>query len=915
MSPSNSKWIAIVVLVAALCVGCVVNATAELTVQLVKPVVDPGTDPVNVVTNHETPFEAVAYVDTVELADGDVQWQWDFGDGSDVDTADPTTHTYAADGTYEASVTATYGGVQTTVNFTVVVGTTATGLHVRLKEPAIDPSLDPEVVGPNPVKVVTNQDAKFEATAYLDGVQLANGDVQWQWDFDDDTAHAAEDPVNHTYDATGTFNAKATATLGEAQAELKFTVLSGVAAGGGGGAEAPELIFPDAARGVVSDSTRIRVVAPGAMQLVKIAWKRATDGAFHEYDYETQQGDAPPGMGGSWSYDGANSWWETYWMTMCSHFHERWEWKVLVRYGGMPPHEVWTAPASVRVEDTVVTSGNTAVCYDGQTPATISWKIRHRQMSGLSFRVVVDIYALQGTTPLRHLETTQTQLGDGHVDWDGSSESGPAQPKGIYAYKITAYDLNCWMDRDLAKSENLTATVQDSKFYWGAIDREARTLRVTVRYTLSQDAGSCFVRFYGPDLQPLGALDNEPTAGQVVHWSTPLDIAAVGAQGNLLSPLYCVVYATENATSAAANRDSEPKPALQRGTTQIVQLLDLSTSDLFGSVGEANKENPGAYIHFNIDDDSHVQQSAYRWQEAGDYRQGACDGGDDDLVCARMTLDTPPDAHGKVRIQRSAPKLKVWRAPSKGTANRILCDDGVSTRDWDLAVEADRNDFYGVQDPDPTKCIASAKDNLWVEGCDQGSAYVEVRYFTEDGVELAFDRVKYTFIAAVHGWQPGLGDRDALRDLHYHLVGCEWSITAMPSAAYNCMGFSVDSQTEAWTTTLDDDPAGRWLSINQHFDQHDPNDRSFDYPDDVDAFYWAKKHYRPVAAGPPDAEVVYYNGFHAARRMQDCTDGAGKWFMFESKLGSEGRIEHIVDQISGADGVGQPVRYYKYSEQ
>ena len=125
--PRNSRWIAVAVLVAVLCVGCVVNAAAELTVQLVKPVVDPGNNPVAVVTNVETTFEAVAYLDGVELEYGDVQWEWDFGDGSTHATVDPAKHTYAANGNYSATVSATLGGVTTALPFAVVAGAAAGG--------------------------------------------------------------------------------------------------------------------------------------------------------------------------------------------------------------------------------------------------------------------------------------------------------------------------------------------------------------------------------------------------------------------------------------------------------------------------------------------------------------------------------------------------------------------------------------------------------------------------------------------------------------------------------------------------------------------------------------------------------------------------------------------------------------------
>ena len=64
-------------------------------------------------------------------------WDWDFGDGSDHSTANPVDpgYVYADEGTYIATVTATYGGVeaQDTVTVDVAVplggGAEASQLH------------------------------------------------------------------------------------------------------------------------------------------------------------------------------------------------------------------------------------------------------------------------------------------------------------------------------------------------------------------------------------------------------------------------------------------------------------------------------------------------------------------------------------------------------------------------------------------------------------------------------------------------------------------------------------------------------------------------------------------------------------------------------------------------------------------
>jgi len=69
---------------------------------------------------------------------------------------------------------------------------------------------------------------------------------------------------------------------------------------------------------------------------------------------------------------------------------------------------------------------------------------------------------------------------------------------------------------------------------------------------------------------------------------------------------------------------------------------------------------------------------------------------------------------------------------------------------------------------------------------------------------------------------------------------------------------------------------------------------------------------------PQEAEIVLYGKesgggvyevSHAARKMK-CDCGAGRWLMFESKLGHNARIEHRINQLNGTE-YGEPYRYYK----
>ena len=98
----------------ALIVLCALAASSSplwaqtLTVQIIQP----DNDPFTVAVGVAQPFEAVAYIDGVELDYGAVTWDWSFGDATDDSTDNPTAHTYADVGNYVVTVTATYNGLQ-----------------------------------------------------------------------------------------------------------------------------------------------------------------------------------------------------------------------------------------------------------------------------------------------------------------------------------------------------------------------------------------------------------------------------------------------------------------------------------------------------------------------------------------------------------------------------------------------------------------------------------------------------------------------------------------------------------------------------------------------------------------------------------------------------------------------------------
>jgi hypothetical protein len=77
---------------------------------------------------------------------------------------------------------------------------------------------------------------------------------------------------------------------------------------------------------------------------------------------------------------------------------------------------------------------------------------------------------------------------------------------------------------------------------------------------------------------------------------------------------------------------------------------------------------------------------------------------------------------------------------------------------------------------------------------------------------------------------------------------------------------------------------------------------------ELDAFY-NDKGFLPNGTSEEDADVMYYSGYHAAKK-KNCTCGAGKWIMFESKLGEWFAVEHVWNHLNGTF-YGIPSRFYK----
>ena len=183
--------------------------------------------------------------------------------------------------------------------------------------------------------------------------------------------------------------------------------------------------------------------------------------------------------------------------------------------------------------------------------------------------------------------------------------------------------------------------------------------------------------------------------------------------------------------------------------------------------------------------------------------------------------------------------------------------------------------------------------------------------------------IKYKFIAANCGDQPTTtgspSQRARIEGWFPLLIRCEWSITASSTPVYNCIAFSA-GLTDRWVEQTIYVPGMgyvnelwidgvHYVSIDKMYGD---GDDIFEM-NDLDSFYATVAGLTPTATDQTDAIVMYYNGYHAARK-KGCNCGLGKWIMYESKCGRWERIEHVYNQLDNSSvdaNYGTRSRYYK----
>jgi hypothetical protein len=306
------------------------------------------------------------------------------------------------------------------------------------------------------------------------------------------------------------------------------------------------------------------------------------------------------------------------------------------------------------------------------------------------------------------------------------------------------------------------------------------------------------------------------------------------------------------------------------------------------TVADSEEDSPGAFIHYNKDNDNgNVDDEG---NPIADCTETGPVNGENDTIHMIMTIDPLPTS-GSIVLSRGNSNAKVWSASDKGADRGVLV--GSSSRTWNMADPSDRANYQA--------CAGA----LWAEGCGDGSSTLTLTLKDPGGGTVGWDALLHTYIAALCGRQPKPAERTSLSGSFPKLVHCEWSITGEATDAYNCIAWSV-GETSWRYHPVASVPGTNIIGIDQEYGNHNS---VFELDSDLDPFYQTKTGYTPTASGPSDAQVMYYSGYHAARR-KGCSDGAGKWIMYESKCGDAERIEHLYDQLDGST-YGSRVRYYK----
>ncbi|MHB0913957.1 MAG: FlgD immunoglobulin-like domain containing protein, partial [Armatimonadota bacterium] len=599
---------------------------------------------------------------------------------------------------------------------------------------------------------------------------------------------------------------------------------------------------------------------------------------------------------------------------------------------------------SVNVNNLVITSVDPegVVAWSGQgSPVPITVSLTDNDLSD-DVGLTLKLYSSTDGSLVQTL-TGSTDSGSYQFSWNGQKSDQTTAPAGTYTYEVEAYQT------DVNEAESVS-THDEARFLSpyltvsglvGAFDSaddndtpenmDDDTYIYTLEYTRadsrSSNASTGEVWLFDPNWQKtaiswnLASQDCTLGAHSLTHEINTSALSSFGAYQVVLNMV-------DN--NAAMYRNHGLRPAKAAASTMgsglyLAPHVDITVSDLFTSSGvlEKEEEDPGAFAHFNVDNDNDSDNSLPSSKHpGGDYytMELAQSSNENDLVEAKINFAAglPHVGTAVLKVQSLAGSRfpRLWETSTKGSA-LIVRPDGETTceKEWDLSDASEYADFDEI------------RQSFWIEGRDcDGTWWIEAQYKDSSSSLEASDKAKCTFIAADCGNQPKtepfympcydhlgnfvgnyyMADHRQLLQGTWPLVDCEFSVLSdCWTQEYNCIASSVD-EDNWWYEPVSSIPGFRIKGIDEEFGD---NDGIYEISD-MDAFYLSKKGWTPTASGPSDAEAMYYTGYHGARRST-CGCGAGKWIMYASKLGGTDKIEHIWDQVNNGSGYGTPTRFYK----